>query len=321
MHATPSRQRYRIEQTHVGVGALPAYARRSVCRNEQYARRFGYTHTLTRNSLLKPNEYAASWNKVARLLQLRDAGVTDTLVSFDIDVQVLDHTRSLAELLAPCGDAGLVLTTDANLVSPRHQLGCCRYSCKCMINAGFAVLRGSTAWLTEMLRASLSPDGICRRQPRNGTKLNFHRLRQWETDCFQRLLSDAGLLPSQDALRRQHSLLHSLEQPALLGPGGRVCVLSQLRVAPPLPSPNATRAVYAASEERDTFRRFTEAALAQSEHPLGRPFAVHNLQLGCRGGRCSRELASRQLDALRFADSSDDPEEARYRECAARGDG
>ena len=106
MHATPSRQRYRIEQTHVGVGALPAYARRSVCRNEQYARRFGYTHTLTRNSLLKPNEYAASWNKVARLLQLRDAGVTDTLVSFDIDVQVLDHTRSLAELLAPCGDAG-----------------------------------------------------------------------------------------------------------------------------------------------------------------------------------------------------------------------
>ena len=27
-------------------------------------------------ALLEPNEFAASWNKVARLLQLRDAGVT-----------------------------------------------------------------------------------------------------------------------------------------------------------------------------------------------------------------------------------------------------
>ena len=70
-------------------------------------------------------------------------------MSLDTDVQVLDHTRGLAELLAPCGEAGLVLTTDANLVSHSHQLGCCRYSCKCMINAGFAVLRGDANWLTE----------------------------------------------------------------------------------------------------------------------------------------------------------------------------
>lgn len=288
---------------------MPHYVRQATCRNRAYAEQHGYAYKLIQSRHPRLNyEFNDSWQKLAYLLDM--AGDVDkTVIAMDADIQIVDDSQTLDNLLAPCGNASLVMTTDVNLMGDNRTNGCCRYQCKCILNGGLVILRAAAwdGWGRQLLQRMMQPKAAC-----GGPGRNFHRLRQWDQDCFQMLLNQGGHLPDADAIRRAHSLRGSPARSA----DGRVCLLPQPLVAPLLPQ-NKSRPVVPSAEAREhsNFLRSSLHPTNTLQSSFGRPFSFHVI-LNCQRARGSAAVAwrhcatkanlARQLNGIRYAQESTD---------------
>ena len=296
----------------------PAWMRRALCANERYAALHGYEYMRSTGlPSVSGRNWSAAWERVPLLIDMlksnegRKKPWNGTIAWFDADLQVLDTENDIGQLLSQCGPrAALVALTDVSTVAYMAGKGgrwCCRGSCVCWLNTGFLALRGVPdmdepgSWAIALLRRMMASPQC---QP-------YYSARQWDQDCLQSMLLEAGEMPTEEDIRRvltlerngTHGRATDFRKPrAAVSRSGRVCLLPHALVAPPLPAPRAKTATSSAllSHDRGSQKQLNKlianalrwppptSGLTRMKLPI--PFGLHATQTGCsrRSAECSK---------------------------------
>lgn len=296
-----------VLQVRMG-SALTGDTALALCQHSQYAARHGYSYQLCSGTQPPLEDTAPAWVRLPVMGMLLQRPEVSWVLYMDADLQVVDHRHGIGRLLRRCGRrAELIITSDSELIERERGAtkgsACCSAEaeatghppCTCLVNSGLLLFRNSP-WVRAFVARMLSSP---RCEP-------YRNQRQWDQDCLQLSLLEAGLMPSLSTLRRA---LSSPAAPAALDASGRVCVLPQAWAAAPMPCPREMREAFASGGRavpqdyaltREAGQAlFRRAALALD---LGRarrlprdspairqlPFALHALaHRCCRAANCS----------------------------------